>query len=396
MGVTNSSQTLLNGGLAMRKVIMIGCDLHAETIVLKLAIGRGKPGDAKFANTVSGRATLLAWLRQRSVESGRARIVFAYEAASQGFGLYDQITGAGFECHVLAPTKIARSPKQQRDKGDEKDAEQLLELVRGHVLAGNSLPDVWVPSVETRDDRELVRSRLDAADKFSALRVQVKSLLARNQLRRPEGTGKGWTRLFAAWLRDLSLGPGARATLDSLLRQLEFYDRELKQLDQQLIELAAQPRYAVALREVCQLHGVGVLTGLVFLTEVGDPRRFGNRRQIAAYLGLVPTRHESGSRSDCKGHITRQGPSRVRRVLCQATWARVRYENDDRAAYQRIAQKNPKHKKIAVVAAMRRLAIQIWHAAGRGLDHEVSPRGRNQRPQVPPPGPHLLPSLRSS
>ncbi len=158
-------------------------------------------------------------------------------------------------------------------------------------------------------------------------------------------------------------------------------------------------RYLRALSEMCRLQGVGALTALVFLTEVGDPRRFHNRRQIAAYLGLIPASHESGSRSDCKGHITRQGPSRVRRVLCQATWTRTRFENADQAAYQRVVQRNPKHKKIAVVATMRRLAIQIWHAAVRGVeaaeDATSHDRGRNQRPQVPPPDPHLLPSLRS-
>jgi transposase len=368
----------------MRKTIMMGCDLHAETMVLKLAVGLDKPEARTLPNTAPGRAKLLDWLRQRSTEAGGARVVFAYEASSQGFGLYDQLTDAGVECHVLAPTKIARSSKQQRDKGDEKDAEQILELVRGHVLAGNSLPGVWVPSQETRDDRELVRSRLDAADKLSSLKTQVKSLLARHQLRRPEGTGKGWTCSFNAWLRGLSLRPGARAALDSLLRQLTFYERELKQLDGRLVELAAEPRYARALGEACQLQGVGVLTALVFLTEVGDPRRFANRRQIAAYLGLVPSRHESGSRSDCKGHITRQGPSRVRKVLCQATWARVRYENGDQAAYQRMVRKNPKHKKIAVVATMRRLAIQIWHAATRGLNGDVSPGRGTCGPQFLP------------
>jgi transposase len=193
------------------------------------------------------------------------------------------------------------------------------------------------------------------------------------------------------------LASGVRAALDSLIRQLEFYDRELVQCDEALAQLANNPRYVGILQEICLLQGVGVLTALVFLTEVGDPRRFSNRRQIAAYLGLVPSCHESGSRSDCKGHITRQGPARVRRVLCQAAWTRTRYENADQAAYKRIAKRNPKHKKIAVVATMRRLAIEIWHAALRGVESmegsTAENRGRNQRPQVPPPDPRLLPSL---
>jgi len=213
-------------------------------------------------------------------------------------------------------------------------------------------------------------------------------------LARPKGTGQGWTRLFVAWLRGLPLPIGSRRTLDSLIRQIDFYERELKQFDEALDQLAYSPRYAQSVQALCQLVGVGVVTALVFLTEIGDPRRFANRRQIAAYLGLVPSRHESGERADCKGHITHQGPARVRTVLCQAAWTRVRYENDDQAAYRRLVRKNPKHKKIALVATMRRLGIRMWHEAVRGLDRPAaSPWERDQRPQVPPPGPHLLPSL---
>ena len=51
----------------------------------------------------------------------------------------------------------------------------------------------------------------------------------------------------------------------------------------------------------------------------------------------------------------------MRRALCQATWARVRTEPRARAAYERIVKRNPKHKKIAVVAMMRRLAVLLWH-----------------------------------
>ncbi len=237
------------------------------------------------------------------------------------------------------------------------------------------------------------------AAKITGLKAQVKCLLARQQCQRPPGTGKGWTKAFRSWLRGLELASGARVALDGLLEELEFYSRQLQRLDECLVPLVNSARYLRALSEMCRLQGVGALTALVFLTEVGDPRRFHNRRQIAAYLGLIPASHESGSRSDCKGHITRQGPSRVRRVLCQATWTRTRFKNADQAAYQRVVQRNPKHKKIAVVATMRRLAIQIWHAAVRGVeaaeDATSHDRGRNQRPQVPPPDPHLLPSLRS-
>lgn len=363
----------------MCKVIMIGCDLHDGTLVLRTAVGREEPETRRAENTARGRKALVAQLLACAKAAGGARIVFAYEASGQGFGLYDQLTEAGIECYVLAPTRITRSVRQRGEKTDERDAQQLLELLRAHVLAGNRLPAVWIPDRQTRDDRELVRMRLDVGEKITALKTQVQSLLKRYQLRRPKTTGKGWTVAFWRWLEHALAKPvlpkhcpvarGGQAALSSLLRQLRWLEEEQKRLDDEVFSLAESPRYAAAVREMAQECGVGILTAIVFLTEMGDLGRFANRRQIAAYLGLAPTSNESGEASDRKGHITHQGSSRVRKVLCQATWARVRCDEAEKAVYERIKAKNRKHAKIAVVASMRRLSIRLWHrgrAAARG------------------------------
>ena len=352
----------------MRKTIMIGCDLHDKTMLLKIAEGRTTPETHSVKNTAAGRTKMIEGLTQRAAAAGGARVLFAYEASGQGFGLYDEITAAGIECHVLAPTRIARSQRQASQKTDEKDAQQLLELLRAHVLAGNELPSVWVPDPTTRDDRELVRMRLELAEKITMVKSQIQSLLKRNHIRRDRDSGKGWTRLFRSWLKctlaespSSPLGPAARLALASLVRQLDSLEAEQRRLDEDVNALAGTPRYAAAVEEMASLCGVGVLTALVFLTELGDLGRFANRRQLAAYLGLAPRSFESGNATDRKGHITRQGSSRVRKMLCQATWARVRWDRQEQKAYERIVAKNPKKKKIAVVASMRRLAIRMWH-----------------------------------
>ena len=372
----------------MCQVIMIGCDLHDQTMLLKIALGRGEPEMLSVRNTAAGRAKMIQRLRDRSAAAGGARVLFAYEASGQGFGLYDQLTEAGFECHVLAPTRIARSQRQASQKTDEKDAQQLLELLRAHVLAGNELPSVWVPDPTTRDDRELIRMRLELAEKLTMVKSQIQSLLKRNHIRRDALTGKGWTRLFRSWLKSTlaesprsPLGPRARLALASLLRQLDFVEQEQRRLDEDVNALAGTPRYAAAVEEMTSLCGVGVLTALVFLTELGDLSRFANRRQLAAYLGLAPRSFESGNATDRKGHITHQGSSRVRKLLCQATWARVRWDKEEQRAYERIVARNPKKKKIAVVASMRRLAVRMWHR-GRAYPKQQHERGRYRRLQL--------------
>jgi len=278
--------------------------------------------------------------------------------------------------------------QHRRRKTDERDAEQLLGALRGHVLAGNELPDVWIPSKQTRDDRDLVRTRVDMADKLTAVKSETKSLLKRNGVQRPSGLGSGWTRRYFLWLTQLAdennpqLAPGASVSLMSKLLQIEFIEAELLRLDAHVIELAMADRYHDAFYELIAIKGVGNLTAMLFLTEIGDLTRFKNRRQIAAFLGLAPSTYESGQADDRKGHITRQGPARVRKLLCQAAWARVRTDERAKARYDRLVERNPKHKKIAVVASMRHLAIQMWHRASGhprpdtslGLDRAGPPR----------------------
>jgi transposase len=350
----------------MKHYIMVGCDVHDETLVLKVALDRSEPQMHTVENSALGRAQLVRGLRERSKRAGGAKVVLAYEASSQGFGLHDQMREAGFECHVLAPTKIARSARDRRQKNDGQDAQGLLELLRGHLLGGNKLPSVWVPDLQRREDREIVRARLDVSEKVAAIKAQVRTLLKRCGQRRPSRLSRSWTRAFEAWLGGLiapsgALPRGAKVALGSLLRQKAALEGEIERLDGEVAALAGQVRYAEPARALMGVQGVGLLTAMVYLTEMGDLRRFRNRRKVGAFLGLAPSSDDSGPESDRKGHITHQGPWRVRRALCQAVWARVRTDSQEQLVYKRIARRNPKHKKIAVVAAMRRLAVRLWH-----------------------------------
>jgi transposase len=353
---------------------MVACDLHDKTMVLWEARD-AEPGRKRlFANDPDGRRTMIQDLQQQAKEAGDAEVVFAYEASGQGFGLYDELTESGIRCYVLAPIHIPRSPKHRLSKTDLRDAKAIMRLLRGHLLAGDELPAIWVPDPATRDDRELVRSRLDAATKLSKVKTQIQSLLKRYEMRRAPDLGDGWSQAFRSWLQSLTRkqsssnslpGPNTRMTLKSLLRQMDWLEKEVASLEKAIIALAATPRYAKTTQAVMELKGVGYLTAMVFLTEIGDLTRFKNRRHLAGYLGLVPITDESGDANDRKGHITRQGSRRLRKVLCQAVWSAIQSDPSLADAYQRIVRKNPKKKKIAVVAAMRRLSIVMWH---RGLD----------------------------
>jgi transposase len=368
----------------MAECIMVGCDLHDKSMLLKIAVDRGRAQTRSWGTDLAARCAMIAELKRRAAEAGAGRIVFAYEACGFGFLLHDELAGAGIECHVLAPSKMERSARQRRRKTDERDAEAILDDVRSYVLAGVKIPSVWIPDVQTRDDRELVRHRLGVAADAAAVQTKIRWLLKRSGIEsvpgkvRTEASGRRLEEL----MRGGELGGGAAAALASLLRQLQWFREELQRLDAQVRELSRTPRWASAASAVCRIKGVGVGTAMAFLTELGDMGRFANRQQVGSFLGLTPGSHESGQDSDHKGHITHQGPARVRKALCQAVWVRLRVDPAERAAYDRIVSRNPKHKKIAVVARMRMLGIEMWHHA---LEAQQAQKTRGPDGPVPAP-----------
>jgi transposase len=365
----------------MSKVIMIGCDLHDHAMLVRFAVDQGKPEEASFSNDVLGRGLLLERLQEVAAEHQAERIVMAYEASGQGYGLSDWLHEHGIECYVLSPTHLPKTAKSAKQKTDAKDAQMLLEQVRGFVLAGNSLPVVWTPPQRLRDDRELVRARVDASDDTTRIKLQILSLLKRYGIRKPYWY-TAWTKRFVKWLRetaaemDMTVAP----VLGSLIDRYELYRGEQNKLDKAIKALSRTDRYRTACEELRKLPGVGLLTAMTYLTEMGDLERFRNRRQVAAYLGLCPSSFESGEANDRKGRITRQGPARLRKMLCQAAWVSVIRCAETSATYHRIKADKGNRTKKALVAVMRRLAIKMWHRAvscgtaeelrGRGGPHE--------------------------
>lgn len=359
----------------MAECIMVGCDLHDKSMLLKIAVDRGMPRVRSWDTKASARRAMMADLHRRAAQAGVKRIVFAYEACGFGFRLHDELRADDIECYVLAPSKMKRSPKRRKNKTDEKDAQAILDIVRAFVLAGVEMPDVWVPDVQTRDDRELVRRRLAVAQDSSAAQVRIRWLLKHNGVE--SAPAAAWTEAYWRWLEGLVAGglpSGAAAALGSLMAQVRWLWSERERLDAKVAALSQAPRYAPVVATLRRHKGVGVLTAMVYLTELGDLSRFANRQQVGSFLGLVPSSFETGEHDDHKGHITHQGPARVRKVLCQAVWSRLRTVPSEGLAYDRIVRRNPKHKKIAVVARMRTLAVVLWHD-GLAAQEAMTARG---------------------
>jgi hypothetical protein len=105
------------------------------------------------------------------------------------------------------------------------------------------------------------------------------------------------------------------------------------------------------------MPGMGPITSLTILAELGDINRFKSRAAVSNYVGLVPVLRSSNEKS-FSGHITRRGPVHLRAVLVEAAWTAVGRVPQYGAIYQRVSAK--KAKQIAIVAVARRMLEDAW------------------------------------
>ena len=114
-----------------------------------------------------------------------------------------------------------------------------------------------------------------------------------------------------------------------------------------------------------QPRGLGLMTSVIIDREIGDWRRFSNRRQIASYTGLCPGEYSSGN-SRLQRCVTKHGNARLRAALVELSWRLVRFQPNYkpvvkwRAILAKGALATGAARKKAIVAVARQLAVDLW------------------------------------
>jgi len=142
-----------------------------------------------------------------------------------------------------------------------------------------------------------------------------------------------------------------------LEKNIERLGSRIEKIEKRIASLSKKDKkMSRDLALVRTIHGVGPVTAITVLAELGDLRRFGRARQLSAFAGLSPRRAISGTSLDKKGSITKIGNSRCRRVLLMAAWASIRRPGPFREFYNSLV-KNGKTKLEAQVALMRKILV---------------------------------------
>jgi transposase len=352
----------------MDGTMFVGLDVHVKTIAVAVARGDGAAEElGMIPNTPPALAK-----RLRKLGAPEALRV-CYEAGPCGYGIHRQLSGLGIACTVVAPSLIPVRPGD-RVKTDRRDAAKLARLLRS-----GDLTPVVVPSPEQEALRDLSRAREAARGDLHRVRQRLIKLLARHGIAEP--TGKRWTQRYWTWVSSLALPePAAQVVLGDLREAISIAQVRVDRLTATLTDLAATSTQAPVIAALTQLHGIGVITAVGIVAEVGDLRRFDRVPQLFAYAGLTPSEHSSGGRQR-RGHITKTGNRHLRYVLVEAAWhyarpirlpattapdpvaeiaARARARLHTR--YFRLVSRG-KTKQAAIVAIARELLGFVWATA---------------------------------
>lgn len=291
-------------------ITYVGLDVHKDTISVALA-ETGKRGEVrehgKIANTPAALKTLVAKLAR-----GGNVLRFCYEAGPCGYGIQRQLSEAGHDCAVVAPSLIPRKPGD-RIKTDRRDAINLAKLHR----AGELTP-VWIPDQAHEAIRDLVRARLAAIRALRQARQQLSGFLLRHGHHYPRAA---WTIMHRRWLAGLKFEQAIHhIVLEDCIAAVEAATARRDRLEACLEEALPNWSLGPVVRALQALRGLALVAAATLVTELGDITRFTDPRQLMSYLGLVPSEHSSGG-SRRQGGITKAGNSAARHMLVEAAWS---------------------------------------------------------------------------
>lgn len=172
------------------------------------------------------------------------------------------------------------------------------------------------------------------------------------------GKGRAWVR--AQYLPE--------DELDAVEQHIQEYDRlseALKAVERDIARAALADENVTRLMTI---PGIDMVVAVGLMAAIGKIERFEKPDQLASYIGLNPSVHQSGDGPAHHGRITKRGRSNARHLLVEAAWQTVRSPGPLHAFYERVRARRGNH--IAAVAVARKLTVIIWHLLTKRQDYD--------------------------
>jgi len=298
----------------MNSIVYIGMDVHKDSYTLA-CYDMGSDKVELIQKIKSDYRFVLKYINKAQLFYGQeTTFICGYEAGSLGFTLYNQLTDAGVNCIILAPSTMSIL-NTGRVKTDKNDAANIAKN-----LAFNTYSAVNVPTQEDLAVKEYIRLRDDRKLALKRHKQQILAFVLRHghRYRDGESSKSYWTLAHVKWLRSLSFDGLLKETMDELMIEYDRLVDKLEKMDDRIEEIASGERYLENVKKLSCLIGVKTYTALSIIVEIGDFNRFKSAEKFAKFIGLTPTESSSGASTN-RGAITKAGNSIVRRLIVESS-----------------------------------------------------------------------------
>src|SRR5256714_7630439 len=300
-------------GERSRTMIIIGVDFHPEfQQIASVDTETGEFQEKRLAHPAEAEKFYRALVGQK--------VRMGMEASGHARWFERLVAELQFELRIGDAAEI-RTKRVRKQKTDRQDAQLILRL-----LLEDRLPQIWVPSWENRDLRQLLWHRHRMVQARTRIMNQLQGVALNEGLRCKKRLGRESGR---EQLEAFRLAPWASRRRHDLLELLDRLTPTIAELTQAIEQ---EVEKCPAARRLRTHPGVGPLTALAFVLIIGQADRFQCGKQIASYLGLVPLEKSSGNQRRL-GHITKQGSTLLRFLLVEAAQVTARSLPEWRSKY---------------------------------------------------------------
>jgi len=318
----------------------LGMGARKEALEVALRGEEGAIARTTVANDSDGHDELLRWLQDQG--SGPEETSVCMEASGDfEKAIAQRLYEENYRVSVVNPRRIKgyASSQLQRTKTDPADASLIARF------GWREDPRPWEPP-------SAAESRLQ---ELTRARQALKKEKTRTQNRLDEAEDEAVRRAH-------------RGLLEEIERQIEDLEEEIEE------HVEENPKLERECSLLETIPGVGLQTAAIVISELGSPERFESARQAAAYAGLVPSHHQSGTSVRGNPRMSKVGNGRLRRAMYFPAMTALRFNSAVKAFGDRLKNRG-KEKMVVVGAAMRKL-LHICYGvlkSGRPFDPSLHP-----------------------
>jgi len=292
-----------------------------------------------------------------------ANYLSCYEAGFSGFWLHRQLEQFGIMNIVINAADAPSTNKDKESKTDRVDSRKLAKALRGQMLTG-----IFIPERQQQERRSLSRYRLILMRDFRRSKNRIKSLLQYYGISIPEGLDNSfWSKRFLNWLKTIKMDePSGQYCIEILINNYEFNYQQILEVGNKLRSIFRKEEKQMY-NLLQSIPGIGPITAIALISELGPMDRFRKTTQLASFVGLTPRVNNSGDKERTAG-ITSRNNKYLRSLLIEASWIAIRKDPALMKYYIELRRRTISQKAIVKVA--RKLLSRIRFVMNNKQEYE--------------------------